>query len=472
MKRTEKARENARCFMEIKKYIDEEFDNMLRALDRLIRIPSIGGEPGPDAPFGEAARQALEEVLHIASEMGFSVSHYKNMVGIIDFYEEGFPDIGILCHADVVPAGGNWIHDPYRATLDGDNIYGRGAIDDKGPLVSVLYAMQYLKTFGNPAHNIRLIVGTDEERGSQDLAQYRESQKLPQIVFTPDANYPVINTEKGRAVVSFTKTFVPSAARRKILSAAGGTAVNAVPDKAEALVCGVSAEELSAAAKSPRGIRYTYQRQDDGTFRVFAFGKSAHASLPESGRNAVTGLIAFLSYLDPAWEDVAALCPHGESDGKALGIASSDSVSGALTLSFDKFSYQDPAFTGTFDIRFPLCQSAERLEAFLKKAFSDKAFSLAGCHVSAPHHTDADSLLVRTLLGAYEETTGLKGEALAIGGGTYAHGIPGAAAFGPELPGADNHMHAAEEFISVSNFKLNTELIYQALSRLDGALPR
>ena len=91
--------------MEIKRYIDLEFENMLASLDRLIRIPSVGGEPEAEAPFGKAPLLALEEVLNIASEMGFYVQNYENRVGIIDFNKQDFPAIGILCHTDVVPAG-------------------------------------------------------------------------------------------------------------------------------------------------------------------------------------------------------------------------------------------------------------------------------------------------------------------------------------------------------------------------------
>ncbi|MFR1519390.1 MAG: Sapep family Mn(2+)-dependent dipeptidase, partial [Clostridia bacterium] len=289
--------------MEIKKYIDLEFEKMLDSLDRLIRIPSIGGGAEGDAPFGKAALKALEEVLNIAASMGFSVRNFENRVGIIDLFAGTEPAIGILCHADVVPAGGNWIHDPYRATLDGENIYGRGAIDDKGPLISVLYAMKYLKEHcPRTKHNVRLIVGTDEERGSQDLAYYREREKLPPIVFTPDANYPVINTEKGRAVVSFGKQIVSSFSNKKILSASGGAAVNAVPERASAVVSGFTMEDFRRAeADSPSGIRYDFTMREDGISEISACGKSAHASLPETGANAVTGLISFLSHLDPAW---------------------------------------------------------------------------------------------------------------------------------------------------------------------------
>lgn len=209
--------------MEIRDFIDREFGGMLECLDRLIRIPSVRSSAEADAPFGKETRRVLEEVLKAASEMGFAIRNYENQMGIVDLCGGLEPAIGILCHADVVPAGAGWIHSPYRATLDGDKIYGRGAIDDKGPLVSVLYAMKYLKNFCPPLrHGVRLLIGTDEECGSQDLSSYRQQEPLPPIVFTPDAGYPVINTEKGRAVASFLKTLRPSAPGKMVELASGG----------------------------------------------------------------------------------------------------------------------------------------------------------------------------------------------------------------------------------------------------------
>ena len=157
--------------MNIKEYIKLNFNGMTETLDRLIRIPSVRGEAKPGAPFGEAPLAVLQEVLRIASEMGFYIRNYDNRLAVVDLYGQQDAAIGILCHADVVAAGTNWAYDPFRATRDDGKIYGRGAIDDKGPLVSALYALKYLKEQHDPLkHNVRLIVGTDEECGSEDLA--------------------------------------------------------------------------------------------------------------------------------------------------------------------------------------------------------------------------------------------------------------------------------------------------------------
>lgn len=463
--------------MEICEYIASHFAEMLDALDQIIQIPSVRGNGEPDAPFGREPLRALQKVLEIADNLGFSVRNCANRVGVIDLKPDQMPALGILCHADVVPAGGNWVHEPFRATLDGDHIYGRGAIDDKGPLVCALYAMNYLKDSGIPLkNNVRLLVGTDEECGSSDIAYYMAHETLPKAVFTPDANYPVIHIEKGRAVGTFGARVSACGAGKAVLSASGGGAVNAVPEKAYATVQGCTEAELQRAATQTAcsSVDYHFTGNPDGTIQICAQGVSAHASLPEKGSNAVTGLIQLLAGLElPScglWKDAANLFPHGDTCGKAAGIACSDERSGALTSSLDVLSYQDGRFTATFDIRYPVTCRAETLRQALKESAAAHGFQIEQFEASPPHDTDERSPLVRTLLGVYEAATGKKAEPIATGGGTYVHGIPGGVAFGPELPGADNHMHAADEFISVGNFKFNIKLIAQAIAELDQIL--
>lgn len=163
-------------------FLNNEINNMINSLDRLVSIPSVGTEAVNDAPFGQEALKALEEVAAIASKLGLHASIYHNRVAVIDLYDSPFPSVGILAHADVVPAGNGWVHPPFRATLEEETIYGRGVIDNKGPVISVLYAMMYIKNNHKLKNNIRLIVGSDEEKGSSDLSYYLSREKLPEYV--------------------------------------------------------------------------------------------------------------------------------------------------------------------------------------------------------------------------------------------------------------------------------------------------
>lgn len=455
--------------MDFNKFLDNELENMISTLDRLVNIPSVGTTQVGDAPFGTEALAALKEVVDIAKEFGLKAYIYDNRVAIIDLYPEPTPVIGILAHADVVPAGNGWAYDPFKVTQVGDTLYGRGVIDNKGPIVSALYAMKYILDNNTKlSQNVRLIVGSDEERGSSDLSYYIARQQLPQYVFTPDANYPVINTEKGRATGLFAKaTAYPDNASQKVLSAKGGTVINAVPDRAYATVQGYTFEELdNALDQITSTAEFELIAQENDLIDIVVYGRSAHASLPETGENAVTALCEFLSILDAQWESVINASPHGDIYGTALGIESEDEISGKLTYSFDLLEYEGQTIKGTFDIRFPICLSKEQLQEMLKEGFSKYDLEFIKYSACNPHHTDKNSILVKTLLEVYEKVTGEKGRPLAVGGGTYAHGIPGAVAFGPEIEGVDNKIHGADEFITIDHFKMNTKMMYNAIVML------
>lgn len=453
--------------MNIDKYIDNEFDNMCAALDRIVRIPSVKGIPCTDAPYGENALKAVNETVKIATEMGFYASNYHNRLAIIDLYDNKEPEIGILAHADVVPAGDGWTHEPFALTLDEGKLFGRGTTDDKGPVISSLYALKYIKDFYHADKNIRIIVGSDEECGSSDIDYYVKHEKLPKCIFTPDANYPVINTEKGRIAASFIKTMHYNSGKR-ILSAAGGSVINAVPDRAYAKVQGFTLEELSQAAEQcPSDLKYEFTYSENELTDICVTGKSAHASTPSDGINAVTGLCELLAKVSDEWKTVTNICPHGDIYGKKVNIDCSDEISGKLTFSFNIVSFNGENFEGQIDIRFPICKTAKEIEENIRQAFAREKFEVKVLSVSEPHHTSEESPIVKTLLETYEKVTGIKGNALAVGGGTYAHNICGAVAFGPELPGEDNHIHSEDEFTTVENFKLNCKMIAEALMLLD-----
>ena len=456
--------------MDFNEYILKEKDNMILSLDRLFSINSVYAEPKENAPFGVGAKKALEEVKSIAIEMGLKAVIMYDRVAIIDLYDNNdFPKVGILAHADVVPAGNGWEYEPFKATVDGENIFGRGVIDNKGPIISVLYAMKYIKENLKLKGNFRLIVGSDEECGSSDLEYYKKYEKLPEYIFTPDANYPLINVEKGRATGKFSKQIIGDR-EKSIIKAYGGSVINAVPDRAYAEFKGFTIDELAKISeKCQNNAKYEFGIDNDIVL-LTVYGKSAHASLPEEGENAITALCEFLGLVDERFKCISKACPHGDIYGKALGIDAFDDISGKLTYAFDLVKYENNVFEGEFDIRFPICVTGNSLEDKLHNSFSFYGLNLSEFDSTEPHHTDANSAFVKCLLETYEKVTGEKGEALAVGGGTYAHEIDGAVAFGPEIPGIDNKIHGANEFIGIEHFMMNTRMMYEAIVALDEKL--
>ena len=174
--------------------IDSYRDDLIATLSRWIGVPSVKAEPAEGAPFGTEVRRMLDMAMDDARAMGFTV---RNVDGYAcDATLGDAPEaVAVLGHLDVVPAGDSWQTPPFTATREGDRIYGRGTSDDKGPSLAALFAMRAIKEAGVPLKkSIRLILGCDEESGWEDMAYYCAHADMPEVGFSPDASFPVINT--------------------------------------------------------------------------------------------------------------------------------------------------------------------------------------------------------------------------------------------------------------------------------------
>ena len=452
----------------IRQFVENNTVEMISTLSKLVKIPSIRGEAEEGYPYGREPARALEKMLEIAEKMGFTVKNHENRVGTIDFYPEGEPTLGILCHLDVVPVSAGWKTPPFELTLKNGSLYGRGSIDNKGPAVSVLYAMYALKKLGvELSQNVRFIVGTDEECGSSDLAYYKNKEALPERLFTPDGSYPVINIEKGHIRGEISKSIVSSGSKT-IVSLKGGTVTNAVPDTASAVVRGFEKNEiLYAANKISEEVSFNIEIAED-TATITCNGKAAHASQPQGGANALTALIALLASLktdddtSAGFESLSKLLVFGEFDGSSLGIKMSDEKSGELTFVHSVASYNGEEFRGKFDIRFPISSNCDKIRQKIDKKLAKIGASLSEFDGSEPHAVDGDSDFVKALLSVYERVSGKRGYTIAIGGGTYVHNTNGVA-FGAEFIGDKNNMHGANEKMSVELFQMNTVMFAEAI---------
>lgn len=336
---------------EIEEFIEAHRQEMLDDICTLCRINSEKMPYKEGMPYGQGAFTALAEALSMAEAYGFSITNYDNYVGTADLNDKE-SQLDILAHLDVVPAGEGWKEtEPFEPVVKGDKLFGRGTADDKGPAVAALYAMRAVKELGVPLKkNARLILGTDEECGSSDIAHYYAIEKEAPMTFSPDGSYPVVNTEKGSLNGHFTASFAPSEALPKLVSVEAGIKVNVVPGKARAVVQGIDVEVMEKAAEAvtgETGIRFEFEVEEDSA-TITAIGEGAHASKPEEGNNALTGLLVLIQRLPfAACEQISTigrlleLIPHGDTSGNALGIAMSDEISGDLTLAFSLLTISD-----------------------------------------------------------------------------------------------------------------------------------
>lgn len=445
----------------IDQWFEEHREELVQDIMRLCRIRSVRGESSEGLPYGEGPAKALEEALRMAEGMGFSTRNYENYVGTVD-YNDKETELLILAHLDVVPEGSGWsVTEPYEPKVVEGKLYARGSADDKGPAVAALYAMRALRELDVKLNrNVRLLVGTDEECGSSDLKYYFAREKAPKHSFSPDASYPVCNVEKGSFGGEFTAKWDESTALPRIVYARGGHTSNVVPRDAEALVEGLTASEVKevcARFAEKTGARFTVTESDQGV-KIDVLGVGAHASTPEKGNNAALALVEMLCALPLApceglerLKAVAEIFPHRDGAGQAAGVAQSDEVSGALTLNIGIFEYGLDGLRGVIDSRVPVCANEENMSRVLQRRLGECGLTLPSTAMRAPHHTPAESPLVRTLLNVYEEVTGEKGYCYSMGGGTYVHNIEGGVAFGCGKQGIDNHMHGPDEFAVVED---------------------
>ena len=181
--------------------IDENKDRMINHIIDVVKIPSIEGEAYYGAPFGREVNNALIKALEISEELGFKTKNIDGYMGYAQF-GEGEDYIGIFGHLDVVPVGEGWINPPFSGHIQDGKIFSRGILDNKGPIMSALYALYAIKESGlKISKPIRIVFGTDEESGFKDLDYYLSKEKPPVMGFTPDCKYPVVYGERGRAKI-------------------------------------------------------------------------------------------------------------------------------------------------------------------------------------------------------------------------------------------------------------------------------
>jgi succinyl-diaminopimelate desuccinylase len=462
----------------IEAYFSDLAGELTQAVSRLVRIDSTLGEAQPGQPFGPGPAAALAEFLKLSEEWGLPGQDLEGYVGTVDLPGSGDIALHILGHLDVVPAGEGWtVTDAFTPKLVDGLLYGRGTDDDKGPLAAALLAMRAVKDLGVPLkQGVRLILGTDEETGFRDIRWYYDRHPYAPYTLSPDADFPIINIEKGHYQPTFSAAWDIETALPRVTSFTGGPRLNMVPPKARATVLGLSTAQIEAAVPAlgfEEAIRFTFTEQN-GAVHILCTGQNAHGSMPEEGHNAQTALLALLCALPlaqlpstQALRSLHRMFPHGDHRGQALGIAQEDALSGHLSLAFTLLNLNDTGFEARFDSRTPLCGTPENISAVTEAAMAQAGFSIKG-ELEPPHHVSADSPFVSILAKCYEQYSGRKSACVAIGGGTYVHDIPGGVAFGASMPGFVSNLHGPDERACVADLltaaKIYTQVILDLCS--------
>ena len=458
----------------------------MKTLKELISIQSVEGPAAPGAPFGTGIREALTYLLDLARRDGFSVRDTDGYGGHIEFSGRTGEIVGIAGHLDVVSEGSasDWVTPAFAPVIRDGCIFGRGVIDDKGPLLSCYYAMKALKDSGFcPTKTVRLIIGCDEETNWKGMEYYLQKERTPNCGFSPDGDYPVIHAEMGLIVCSLNRSFSPTAPMNHdsreitLLSFTGGTAPNVTAEYASIILdCGqhtrLILEYLDAYHSFHPHRQFTFTA-GDGRISIKIKGKAAHGASPEKGQNAISiGFdllfgIPYFSYETQDFLRFYTACIGFDLHGERIGCNFSDDVSGSLILNVGEIDWKDSSCRLTLNIRYPVTMSENQIYQSLTQSTGTVGISVEPIDHQPPLYAAPDDPLVSVLLDVYRKHTGdFKTPPLVTAGATYARAIPNTLAFGPLLPGEPDLSHQSNECISIDHLMLSARIYADAIQRL------
>ncbi len=198
----------------------------------------------------------VEVALAKGREFGFTTRRAAGgLVGVLE-YGSGSEVVGALVHLDVVDPGNlaEWQYPPFAGTIADGNVYGRGAQDDKSALVGVLYGAKILidQRMAFP-RKLRIILGTKEGTGFEDVRRYFAEEPAPDFGMVPDGPF-IVRGESGYADIAYAFAGLAAApgARDVAIHWQGGSAVNSVPDFAFLVL--KSSDPAAATAEIRNGL--------------------------------------------------------------------------------------------------------------------------------------------------------------------------------------------------------------------------
>ncbi|GMU96655.1 dipeptidase [Ignavibacterium album] len=161
---------------EVIDFIDSNYDKYIEELKEFLKIPSISTLPEHSRDMQTAAAFVADKL----KAAGMNKVEIFQTEGHPLVYAEwlgapGKPTVLIYGHYDVQPVDPIelWETPPFEPTIKGDNIYARGATDDKGQMfVHIKSVEAYFKTFGSLPLNVKFIIEGEEEIGSTNLTSF------------------------------------------------------------------------------------------------------------------------------------------------------------------------------------------------------------------------------------------------------------------------------------------------------------
>ena len=459
----------------LNKYIDKMKDQIIDKTCGIINIPSVfNTNDGSNTPFGKHTVEALNYILELGKSFGFRTKNIDNKCGYIEF-GEGDKLLGIIGHLDVVPAEDDWTYSPFNATVDNVNIYGRGTLDDKGPVIAALYAMKAVNDNYKLDKRVRLILGLNEENNWKCIERYKETEELPNISFSPDAGFPCIYAEKTIESLYVKQKYAKNSTLYIEDISTNNNAINVVPK-----YCSITLKYDNSKVTNIIEVlkqlitKYNYniniEEMNNSTIKLISLGVSAHAARPHLGNNAISKLLIILNDLFNLYNVKLDILEYfakyigDDFTGKNLEINFEDE-SGILTLNTAQFILKDNTLSLGFNLRIPVTIDYNIIEETFRK-YCTNNLEVVVSRIQEPLYLEKDTKLVKQLCDIFNDYNNSNLEAKAIGGGTYARAFDNCISFGPQMPNAKDMCHQTDEFISIENLMFCTKVYAEAILKL------
>ncbi|WP_312835296.1 dipeptidase [Comamonas sp.] len=478
---------------------------VLSSISQMVALPTVR-DPKVPPHESPAIIDFGRMVEKMAQDFGLQYRNVDNRIFEVTLPGKGTEEFGILTHADVVPVvPAEWVVDgqqldPFKVTRVGDKLYGRGTIDDKGSIATVLYAMKAVKQSQLPLQrSIRLMIETTEETGGDAMKYYRDKTKLPDYNIVLDSKYPAVVAEKGTGAIKASFADVKTDPQQPAITAmAGAASANAIAQTATATIEAGNAAALAAVAQKLQAAKdgFVASNQQFGKFSVDLVssankidikvtGSSAHGSRPEEGVNPVPRLALLLqSALMPAQgQPLVQQNQYSEAVryingvfgmdyfGKGLNVAYADDFMGPLTISPNLIKPGNGQLEVTANARMPRGKSPEQLKAEVEKGIANwSAATQVPVKIDYTQGNwmarDPKGAWLSTLLNIFGDTTGLDAKPVPTAGSTTAKLMPNAINFGPAMPGKKYTAHNALEYKEVPDLQADMQMFTEMLVRI------
>lgn len=437
----------------------EYFYQHLDELKKLLSINSVYDEASVslNTPYGKGVKDALLFMKDLAEKDGFNVTNYNNEVFTINYVDKEKNRFDIASHLDVVSVDNSWSMDPFNPIIKDNKLYARGAADMKTAAFMTYLALKLLKEkYPETKNEIRIVLGSDEERTMDDMRHYVKEVTPPLFAFSPDGTFPMCIGEKGALMWTLNGNYDGI-----IESLEGGIQCNVVSP-----ICTMTLKNTEYTSKINEYIKQNsidgIAQEINGNTVVTIKGIGVHCSRNFLGRNATDDALRIIKDVcnDPIARNLSEIFDNDYGEGLGVKKTSDDNF---LTVNLGILKIENNNIFGQVDARYPDYLTSNELTKLVKeKCMIDVSLDYddlpSGCKIDDPY--------VQVLLNTYKEVTHDETKPFVSGGVSYSKVFNHSVTFGPGKLTKENLAHQKDEYIEIDEAIEALEIYYKTFEKL------